>query len=117
MNKISEILFNALNINGLPEKYEHFFVPESLNPASYFTELRTRLQNYKMRIVDNKETKLKMVPLHYTLERRQVETWVKPNQKEIFLFEVSLVILPSNAAKEVQPFARNARKKSLTKGV
>ena len=43
---ISETLFNALVINGLPEKYEHFIVQESFNPAANFTELRTRLQNY-----------------------------------------------------------------------
>ena len=45
--KMSETLFNALVINGLPEKYEHFVVQESFNPASTFTELRTRLQNYE----------------------------------------------------------------------
>ena len=41
--KMSETLFNTLVINGLPEKYEHFVVQESFNPASTFTELRTRL--------------------------------------------------------------------------
>ena len=44
--KISETLFNALVVNGLPEKYEHFIVQESFNPAENFTELRTRLQNF-----------------------------------------------------------------------
>ena len=44
--KISETLFNALVINGLPEKYEHFIVQESFNPAENFTELRKRLQNF-----------------------------------------------------------------------
>ena len=43
---ISETLFYAPVINGLPEKYEHFIVQESFNPAANFTELRTRLQNY-----------------------------------------------------------------------
>ena len=43
---ISETLFNALVINGLPEKYEHFIVQQSFNPAANFTELRTRIQNY-----------------------------------------------------------------------
>ena len=43
--KKSETLLNALVINGLPEKYEHFVVQESFNPASTFTKLRTRLQN------------------------------------------------------------------------
>jgi hypothetical protein len=36
--KISETLFNALVINSLPEKYEHFVVQESFNPALTFTE-------------------------------------------------------------------------------
>ena len=45
--KMSETLFNALVINGLPEKYEHFVVQESFNSASTFTGLRTRLQNYE----------------------------------------------------------------------
>ena len=43
---ISETLFKSLVIHGLPEKYEHFIVQESFNPAANFTELRTRLQNY-----------------------------------------------------------------------
>ena len=44
--KISETLFNALVVNGLPEKYEHFVVQESVNPAANFTELQTHLLNY-----------------------------------------------------------------------
>ena len=44
---MTETLFNALVINGLPDRYEHFVVQESFNPASTFTELRTRLQNYE----------------------------------------------------------------------
>ena len=44
---MTETLFNALAINGLPERYEHFVVQENFNPSSTFTELRTRLQNYE----------------------------------------------------------------------
>ena len=44
--KISETLFNALVVNGLPEKYEHFIVQKRFNPAANFPELRTRLQNF-----------------------------------------------------------------------
>ncbi|XP_046841830.1 uncharacterized protein LOC124435942 [Xenia sp. Carnegie-2017] len=44
---ISETLFNVLVINGLPEKFEHFVVQESFNPAANFSELRTRLQSYE----------------------------------------------------------------------
>ena len=35
--QITETLFNALIINGLPGKYEHFVVQESFNPASSFS--------------------------------------------------------------------------------
>ena len=34
-------------LNGLPERYEHFVVQESFNPAGSFVELRTRLTNYE----------------------------------------------------------------------
>ena len=44
--KISETLFNALVVNGLPGKYEHFIEQESFSPAANFTELRTRLPNF-----------------------------------------------------------------------
>ena len=37
--KIAETLFNALVVNGLPEKYEHFIVRESFNPAANLTEI------------------------------------------------------------------------------
>ena len=45
--KISETLFNTLAVNRLLEKYEHFIVQESFNPAVNFTELRTRLHNFE----------------------------------------------------------------------
>ena len=54
--QISETLFNALVINGLPESFEHFVVQESFNPATTFTELRTRLQNYEESRVQRKRT-------------------------------------------------------------
>ena len=40
--RISDTLFNALVINGLPKQYEHFVVQESFQPATTFQELRTR---------------------------------------------------------------------------
>ena len=45
--ELSETLFNAMVLNGLPERYEHFTVQESFNPAESFVELRTRLTNYE----------------------------------------------------------------------
>ena len=45
--RISDTLFNALVINGLPEQYEHFVVQESFQPATTFQELRTRLRNFE----------------------------------------------------------------------
>ena len=44
---LSKPLLNAMVLNGLPERYEHFVVQESFNPAGSFVELRTRLMNYK----------------------------------------------------------------------
>ena len=41
---VSETLFNALVLNGLPMRYESFVIQESFNPE--FTELRKRLQNF-----------------------------------------------------------------------
>ena len=43
---VSEIFFNAMVLNGLPMKYESFVIQESFNPATNFTELRKRLQNF-----------------------------------------------------------------------
>ena len=43
--RVSDTLFNALVINGLPEQYELFVVQESSQPTTTFQELRTRLRN------------------------------------------------------------------------
>ena len=43
---VSETLFNALVLNGLPMRYESFVIQESFNRATNFTELRKRLQNF-----------------------------------------------------------------------
>ena len=43
---VSETLFNALVLNGLPMRYESFVIQESFNPARNFTEWRKRLQNF-----------------------------------------------------------------------
>ena len=56
---MTETLFNALVINGLPERYGHFVDQESFNPASTFTELRTRLQNY-----ENSRKQRKQLAMH-----------------------------------------------------
>ena len=37
--QLSEPLLNAMVLNGLPERYEHFVVQESFNPAGSFVEL------------------------------------------------------------------------------
>ena len=41
---VSESLFNALVLNGLPMRHESFVIQESFNPATNFTKLRKRLQ-------------------------------------------------------------------------
>ena len=43
---ITDTLFNALVIKGLPDRPDHFVVQESFQPAKTFPELRTRLRNY-----------------------------------------------------------------------
>ena len=43
---VRETLFNALVLKGLPMRYENFDIQESLKPATNFTELRKRLQNF-----------------------------------------------------------------------
>ena len=43
---VSETLFNALVLNGLPMRYERFVIQESFNQATNFTELRKSLQNF-----------------------------------------------------------------------
>ena len=45
--EISETLFNAKVLNGLPQRYEHFVVQENFNPAENFVELRKRLTNFE----------------------------------------------------------------------
>ena len=44
--KQSQTLFNALLLNGLPMRYKSFCYKGSFNPATNFTELRKRLQNF-----------------------------------------------------------------------
>ena len=43
---VSETLFNAFVLNGLPMRYEDFALQESFNPATNFAELRKRPQNF-----------------------------------------------------------------------
>ena len=43
---VSETFFNALVLNGLPMRYGSLVIQEKLNPATNFTELRKRLQNF-----------------------------------------------------------------------
>ena len=44
---LSEPLLNAMVLNGLPERHEHFEVQESFNPAGSFVDLRTTLNSYE----------------------------------------------------------------------
>ena len=45
--EVYETLFNAMMLNGLPQRYEHFVVQESFNHAESFMELRKRLTNFE----------------------------------------------------------------------
>ena len=72
--QITETLFNALIINGLPGKYEHFVVQESFNPASTFTELRTRLQNYEDSRIQRKQPEVDSSVAMHTGSKRDGNT-------------------------------------------
>ena len=43
---ISETLFNAFILNGLPIRYENFVIQVRFNPATDITELKKRLHNF-----------------------------------------------------------------------
>ena len=43
---VSESLFNALVLNGLPMRYESFVIQESFHQATNFAGLRKMLQNF-----------------------------------------------------------------------
>ena len=45
--ELSETLFNAMVLNGLPQRYKHFLVQESFNPVENIEELRKRLTNFE----------------------------------------------------------------------
>ena len=93
--KISETLFNALVINGLPEKYEHFIVQEVL----ILQQISLNYEHvYKiMMIVDSKEIKQKKIVQQLCiLEIRQEETKVQASRREIVLYAETLDISPSN---------------------
>ena len=66
---LSEPLLNGMVLNGLPERYAHFVVQESFNPAGTFVELRTRLTNYKesrlhTERVDDDKSHVSMISKH-----------------------------------------------------
>ena len=105
---ISETLFNALVINGLPEKYEHFIVQESFNPAANFTELRTRLQNYDdSRLQRSQAEEDSATAMH---SGNTSGKKVQASQREIVLSVDILAISPSSVVKEVQLSVLSARK-------
>ena len=78
------VVINALVINGLPEKYEHFVVQESFNPASTFTELRTRLQNYEESRAQRKPEAELLLAMH-TGNRRDGNKKTPPHPKVCYV--------------------------------
>ena len=61
--QLSDPLLNAMVLNGLPERYEHFVVQESFNPAGSFVELRTRLINYEETRIHREREWMMMIPM------------------------------------------------------
>ena len=45
--QLSETLLNVMVLNCLPERYEHFVVQDSFNPAGSFVEFRIKPMNYE----------------------------------------------------------------------
>ena len=75
----SKPLLNAMVLNGLLERYKHFMLQESFNPASSFVELRTRLMNYEenrihREYVDN-------VDSHVTMTSKKAKLKYKSSSK------------------------------------
>ena len=54
---VSENLFNALFLKGLPMRDESFVIQESFNQATNFRELRKRLQNFHEHSTEAQGTK------------------------------------------------------------
>ena len=105
-------------LNGLPEKYEHFVVQESFNPAANFTELRTRLLKLIMMMVESKETKRKKIVQQLCiLETYQVQIKVQTSQSEIVFFANSLVTLLSNVVKKFSFLFKVQEKETFTKSM
>ena len=117
---ISETLFNASVVNGLPEKYEHFIVQESFNPAANFTELRTRRQNFDdSRFQRNQAEEGSATAMYCNMPGRNKGP-SKPKRRPVtktVLCPDILVILPSNVAKEVQLIVQSAKKGTFTKSM
>ena len=45
---LSEPVLNAMVLNGLPERYEHFVLQESFNPAGRFLEMHRKKNNFSL---------------------------------------------------------------------
>ena len=100
--KISETLFNALIINGLPDKYEHFVVQESFNPASTFTELRTRLQNYEDSRIQRNQTEDNSSVAMHSSNRQARNKSSTPRRRKIAMFVEMQDISQNNLIKGAQ---------------
>ena len=103
---MTETLFNALVINGLPERYEHFVVQESFNPASTFKELRTRLQNYEDSRKQRKQPEVDSSLAMHTIRIAEVRKYQR-NPKFVMFVEIQDILL-NNVTKEARQLAPNA---------
>ena len=106
--KISET-FNALVVNGLPEKYEHFIVQESFNPAANSPNYEHA--NKILMTADSKETKEKKGVQQLCILIYQVEIKVQASQRETVLCADILVILPSNVTKRSSAYCSKCKKR------
>ena len=102
---VSQTLFNALVLNGLPMRYESFVIQESFNPALNFTELRTRLQNFHESSAQRHKGQIG--PEALTVKR----DFKKGPKKETALFVGSPDTLPRTAGGEKQHNAASVVRK------
>ena len=93
---VSETLFNALVLNGLPMRYESFVIQEGFNPLTKFTELRKRLQNFHESTVQRHKGKRGSVALAVKRDFK------KNPRKETALCVGSLDTLPRTAGRRRQ---------------
>ena len=92
--ELSETLFNAMVLNGLPQQYEFFLVQESFNPADNFVEMRKRLTNFEesrkqrddveedRHVAMSAKNASHQIGIHYSFKSHPRKTFSKPSSSK-----------------------------------